>query len=177
MNVEKLFVKFEELKAKVNKYVDVKLPNNIQLVFCSSGTSMFPTMDNAGVYVHTNKKLYMNLDWSLIHVDDDYQSIIVHELRHCIQNEILDKVKEGKIINDVNPQIKEWRKNFKNYIRFVTSDPEEIHIKHFLQPVELDAYAFAIALFKKENLDAYFRLPEKCEEEINKLAVTIYNKF
>lgn len=29
----------------------------------------------------------------------------------------------------------------------------------------------------KENLDAYFRLPEKCEEEIYKLAVTIYNKF
>ena len=148
MNVEKLFVKFEELKAKVNKYVDVKIPNNIQLVFVRCGTSMFPTIDNAGVYDHTNRKLYMNLDWSLIHVDDEYQSIIVHELRHCIQNEILDKVKEGKIIKDVNPQIKEWRKkNFKNYIRFVTSDPEEIHIKHFLQPVELDAYAFAIAFF------------------------------
>lgn len=177
MNVEKLFVKFEELKAKVNKYVDVKIPNNIQLVFFRCGTSMFPTMDNAGVYDHTNRKLYMNLDWSLIHIDDEYQSIIVHELRHCIQKEILDKVEEGKKIKDVNPQIKEWRKNFKNYVRYVTSDPREKHIEHFLQPVELDAYAFAIALLKKENLDAYFCLPEKCEEEIFKLAETIYNKF
>lgn len=171
----KLYLKFKKIINLINKYVYVKIPDNIQLVFERCGSRKFPTMDSSGLYIKSYNTIFMNLDWSILHINDEYESIIFHELRHVVQFVLIDKYLNGEKVKDVSKDIELWIKNKDNYIKYNKYDELEKQITYYLQPLELDAYAFTIAVFNLEDLDIYLRLPEEISSIIENKAREIYN--
>ena len=68
-------------------------------------------------------------------------------MRHVVQFVLIDKYLNGEKVKDVSKDIELWIKNKDNYIKYNKYDELEKQITHYLQPLELDAYAFTIAVF------------------------------
>jgi hypothetical protein len=100
-----------------------------------------------GAYCRNENKISLNIQYLLCNDADairEYIDTIIHELRHALQWNILeDKVNWGI----AEERQKEWAENFLNYI------PSSKGIKlYFMQPVELDAFAFAAGSMKGVRL-------------------------
>lgn len=100
-----------------------------------------------GAYSRSENKISLNIQYLLCNDDEairEYIDTIVHELRHALQWNILEDKVDWEISEE---RKKEWAENFINYI------PCGRGIKlYFMQPVELDAFAFAAGSMKGGRL-------------------------
>jgi hypothetical protein len=100
-----------------------------------------------GAYCRSENKISLNIQYLLCNNGEairEYIDTIVHELRHALQWNILEDKVDWEISEE---RKKEWAENFINYI------PCRKGIKlYFMQPVELDAFAFAAGSMKGVKL-------------------------
>lgn len=89
----------------------------------------------------------------------DVEYFVNHEIRHIFQHIKIKELDEG-IENGVDKNlIKQWKYEEEHYIK-VKDDAGNINENYFKQDIEMDAYAFALAIMKHKygNVDLY--IPE-----------------
>ena len=100
-----------------------------------------------GAYCRSTNSIKLNIQWLLSNdprAIREYLDTIIHELCHAIQWHILESKVDWDISED---RQKEWCGNFMSYI------PSNRSVKmYFMQPVEIDAFAFAAGAMRGVRL-------------------------
>ena len=86
--------------------------------------------------------LIVNSDWFTSASNQDIKYIIWHEIRHMHQLQQIELLKEGQSCNENRSVVSRWQLEWSNYV----SNTPETEAHHFRQHIEIDAYAFALAM-------------------------------
>ena len=126
INIETVNRLYNDYIKRVNEFSEAKIPDSVQLEFEEIGEPAH--------YSDMTKNVIVNL--KMIKDKNHLKAVVIHELRHAQQDIMVENFKDGKKLKDVNNDSENWLNNKKNYIDDISKN------EHYLQPLELDAYAF-----------------------------------
>jgi len=129
-----------------------------------------------GAVASSNGTITVNLDWFCSTTEQDVMYIIWHEIRHIYQMQQIQFQKDNNFAAERPENILRWQQEFDHYVR---NTPETTSL-HFLQEIELDAYAFALSMLFRycanDDGSVDIGLPPIAEQAIYERALVLYNR-
>ena len=116
------------------------LPNSIAIRIEAVGDGTF--VDTKIGCIARGYTIIINRDWFTSTTSQDIKYLIWHEVRHIYQKNQIDRLFEHKQTHEKTEVLLRWQFEFSNYIPNTPSS----EVAHFNQHIEIDAYAFALAM-------------------------------